>query len=177
MRNRRPTPGYEGRILITPENPEIAPFFARVAMADNPIDTGTPMTAETFLKTVTASMLGLDPQEAVPDDALQVLAALASSRVGGDAGELEDFELETGSFVNAGAGWNTCKFKRPFASPPQLFAKAKDFEGILQIKNVTADGFLYQLKTTTVSGGSYHTATSAAKVSIQYLAVHFGGER
>lgn len=170
MRNRCPTPGYEGRILITPENQEIAPFFARVTMADNPIDEGTPMTAETFLKTVTARMLGLDPQEAVPDDALQMLVALSASGGGGDAGELEDFELETGTFINAGAGWNTCKFKRPFASPPQLFSNAIDFEGIIQIKDVTADGFLYQLRTTA-------GATSASAIMIQYLAVHFGGER
>ena len=74
MKNRQPTPGYEGRILITPENQESAPFYARVTMADNPIDEGTPMTAETFLKTATARMLGLDPQEAVPDDAFRLTA-------------------------------------------------------------------------------------------------------
>lgn len=176
----------------------------------NPILTpGMPLQNLTLLSDETAAMLGMDPAPATPDEALQRLAALAASGGGGggDTGELEDFELETGSFTNAGAGWNTCKFKRPFASPPQLFAKAKDFEGILQIKDVTVDGFLYQLRTTTVSGGSvstgsYYTAsgtaassahtaqtlvsgvtlptngaTSAAAATIQYLAVHFGGER
>ena len=121
MRNRRPTPGYEGRILITPENPEIAPFFARVTMADNPIDEGTPMTAETFLKTVTAGMLGLDPHEAVPDDAFQMLAAMAASggSGSGDVGELEDLSIKTGKLINAGAGWNT------FNSPTPLMLLLK----------------------------------------------------
>ena len=196
MRNRRPTPGYEGRVLITPENPEIAPFFARVAMADNPIDEGTPMTAETFLKTVTAGMLGLDPQVAVPDDAFKVLAALAASGGGGsgDVGDLEDTALEVGTIVNAGAGWNTYHFREAFDAPPQVVLQPEDFDGVVLIKDITAEGFLYCLRM--LSTGSYYTAagtasssahsantlvsgttTTADEVKIHYMAVEYGGER
>lgn len=195
MRNRRPTPGYEGRVLITPENPEIAPFFARVAMADNPIDEGTPITAETFLKTVTAGMLGLDPQEAVPDDAIQMLAALAASGGGGgDVGDLEDTALEVGTIVNAGAGWNTYHFREAFDAPPQVVLQPENFDGVVLIKDITAEGFLYCLRL--LSTGKYYTApgtaggvdhsahtlvngttTTANKVKIHYVAVEYGGER
>lgn len=61
-------PQNPGRMLITPEN-GIAPYFAKVERADNPVEAGTPMNKATFLKDATASLYGLG-QSAVPDDVL-----------------------------------------------------------------------------------------------------------
>lgn len=49
MEDRTPTPGQEGRVLITPENGS-APFYAKVTMADNPTNPGTPLTKKTLLQ-------------------------------------------------------------------------------------------------------------------------------
>lgn len=68
MQDRTPTPGQEGRVLITPENGS-APFYAKVEMADNPTNPGTPLNKETLLQDSTAALYGLD-ETAVPDDVL-----------------------------------------------------------------------------------------------------------
>lgn len=68
MKDRIPTPGQEGRMLITPENGD-PPFYATVAMADNPSEDGTPLHKATLLKDATAALFGLD-NTAVPDDVL-----------------------------------------------------------------------------------------------------------
>lgn len=75
MHDRQPTPGQEGRMLITPENGAPA-FFARVQMADNPLDDGTPLITATLLKQQTASLFGLDA-DAVPNDAFAWLGKYA----------------------------------------------------------------------------------------------------
>lgn len=49
MEDRVPTPGQDGRVLITPENGS-APFYAKITMADNPTNNGTPLTKETLLQ-------------------------------------------------------------------------------------------------------------------------------
>lgn len=49
MEDRIPTPGQEGRVLITPEDGS-APFYAKVEMADNPTQAGTPLIKETLLQ-------------------------------------------------------------------------------------------------------------------------------
>ena len=49
MEDRIPTPGQEGRVLITPENGS-APFYAKVEMADNPTNPGTPLNKENLLQ-------------------------------------------------------------------------------------------------------------------------------
>lgn len=67
MQDRVPTPGQEGRVLITPENGGPA-FYATVEMADNPTQPGTPWNKESVLQDSTAAALGL-PATAVPDDA------------------------------------------------------------------------------------------------------------
>lgn len=72
MQDRVPTPGQEGRVLITPENGS-SPFYAKVEMADNPTQPGTPLNKATLLKDATALLFGLTT-EAVPDDALNLLS-------------------------------------------------------------------------------------------------------
>lgn len=49
MEDRIPTPGQEGRMLIVPENGS-APFYAKLTMADNPTNPGTPLNKETLLQ-------------------------------------------------------------------------------------------------------------------------------
>ena len=72
MQDRTPTPGQEGRVLITPENGG-TPFYATVTMADNPSVVGTPWAVETVLQQATAALFGLG-SDAVPDDVLKILS-------------------------------------------------------------------------------------------------------
>lgn len=72
MQDRIPTPGQEGRVLITPENGS-APFYAKVEMADNPTVNGTPYNKETVLQDATCEILDIPPS-AVPNDAFAKLA-------------------------------------------------------------------------------------------------------
>lgn len=77
MTDRQPTPGKEGRVLITPEDGSPA-FFATIEMADEPLNEGTPLNKASLLKDSTAAGLGLT-NEAVPDDALAKLLSLVNS--------------------------------------------------------------------------------------------------
>lgn len=72
MRNRQPTPGKEGRVLITPEDGS-APFYATIAMADDPIDGGTPLDQASLLSDSTSLALGLDAQISTVDLAIKKL--------------------------------------------------------------------------------------------------------
>lgn len=171
MRDRQPL--KPNRVLITPEDGS-APFYATITRADEPADEGHRLNKHTLLKDETCTMLGGDPKTMVPDDAFQMLAALAASGGGsGDVGELEDTTLEVGSFSNAGAGWNTYSFRESFDAPPQVVLQIEDWEGVALIKNVTAQGFLYCLRAISTSG----TTTTETAVKINYLAVEYGGDR
>lgn len=66
MQDRIPTQGQEGRVLITPEDGSPA-YYAKVEMADNPSQAGTPLNKATLLKDETAALYGLGT-DAVPDD-------------------------------------------------------------------------------------------------------------
>lgn len=182
-----------GRIKLTFEDGSTK--YAVMERADNPVVEGDPLNPYTLLKDETCTMLGGNPETMVPDDAFQMLAALAASGGGnGDVGDLEDTVFEVGSFVNSGAGWNTFKFREAFDAAPQVVCQAEDFDGIVQVKSVTADGFLYCLRTQ--ASGTYYvgastgttpshsaatlvsgTTTTATAVKIHYIAVEFGGER
>ena len=182
-----------GRIKLTFEDGSTK--YAVMERADNPVVEGDPLNPYTLLKDETCTMLGGNPETMVPDDAFQMLAALAASGGGnGDVGDLEDTAFEVGSFVNSGAGWNTFKFREAFDAAPQVVCQAEDFDGIVQVKSITADGFLYCLRTQ--ASGTYYvgastgttpshsaatlvsgTTTTATAVKIHYIAVEFGGER
>lgn len=109
-------------------------------------------------------------------------------------GELQDTEMEVGTFNNAGAGWNTFRFREAFEGVPQVTCQAEDFDGVVLIKDITAEGFLYCLRT--LQTGSYYTGgstgtnpshsattlvsgttTTADSIKINYIAVEYGGER
>lgn len=167
MKDRQPL--KPNRVLITPEDGS-TPFYATVTRADEPTVEGHRLNKYTLLKDITCGMLGLDPETAVPDDALQMLAALASSggSGSGDVGELEDLTIRIGSLVNTGAGWNTYKFPEPFDAQPKVILQPLEFSGWLEVKQVTAEGFLYCLRAFTdgsVTTGSYYTASGTASSS------------
>lgn len=85
-------------------------------------------------------------------------------------GELEDLTIRTGSFANAGEGWNTFTFPEPFEGEPHVIATAESGYSV-EVKAVTATGFLYKV---TVGGavaattGSYYVFTSKS-VSTSYM--------
>lgn len=127
-------------------------------------------------------------------DELEKVAGMTLLGGGAGGGELEDTALEIGSFPNAGAGWNTFRFREAFEGVPHVLCQAENFDGIVQIKSITAEGFLYCLRT--LSTGSYYTGastgtqpshsastlvngstTTAAAVTIHYIAAEYGGER
>lgn len=162
-------PKYPGRIRLTFEDGSVK--MATLERADEPLVAGDPLNPYTLLKDETCTMLGGDPETMVPDDALQMLAALACSGGGsGDVGELEDYTLRVGTFTNTGAGWNTFKFPDPFEGAPSVALQTEDFAGVIQIKTVTKDGFLYCLRTMA-------NATTATAVTIHYIAIEYGGEQ
>lgn len=71
MQDRIPTPGMEGRVLVTPEGGG-TPFYATITMADNPTQEGTPWATVTVLQNSTAALYGLGG-DAVPDDVFSML--------------------------------------------------------------------------------------------------------
>ena len=109
-------------------------------------------------------------------------------------GELQDTEMEVGTITNAGAGWNTYHFREAFEGVPQVSCQAEDFDGVVLVKDITAEGFLYCLRK--LQTGSYYTGdstgtnpshsaatlvngttTTADSIKINYIAVEYGGER
>ena len=74
MTDRQPSPGKEGRIKITPENGQPA-FYAKIEMADNALEEGTPYSKGTVVSSSVEQALGLsgDP---TPADALLKVAEL-----------------------------------------------------------------------------------------------------
>lgn len=109
-------------------------------------------------------------------------------------GELQDTEMEVGTITNAGAGWNTYHFREAFEGVPQVTCQAEDFDGVVLVKDITAEKFLYCLRKLQTS--SYYTGdstgtnpshketklvsgttTTADAVKINYIAVEYGGER
>ena len=109
-------------------------------------------------------------------------------------GELQDTEMEVGTITNAGAGWNTYHFREAFEGVPQVTCQAEDFDGVVLVKDITAEKFLYCLRK--LQTGSYYTGdstgtnpshsattlvsgttTTADSIKINYIAVEYGGER
>lgn len=79
MRDRQPTPGKEGRFLVTPEDGS-PPFYVRLEMADDPLDEGTPLNKATLLSDTTAAQIasgGGTPPQTV-NDALMMLYTMVS---------------------------------------------------------------------------------------------------
>ncbi len=128
------------------------------------------------------------------DNVVGAVDAPAGGESDSGVGELQDTEMEVGTITNAGAGWNTYHFREAFESVPQVTCQAEDFDGVVLIKDITAEGFLYCLRK--LATGSYYTGgstgtnpshkettlvsgttTTADAVKINYIAVEYGGER
>lgn len=71
MQDRQPTPGQEGRVLITPEDGSPA-YYAKVKMADNPTQDGTPLNKSTLLQDITCDTIGID-RASTPNEAFLAL--------------------------------------------------------------------------------------------------------
>lgn len=83
MQDRVPTPGQEGRALITPEDGS-TPFYAKVEMADNPTQSGTPLIKANLLSDDTVESFGefispVVPEQPVPNDALKATGLFINS--------------------------------------------------------------------------------------------------
>lgn len=77
MEDRVPTPGKEGRVLITPEDGSPS-FYAKIEMADSPTQKGTPFNKASMLQDATAAMFDLDAS-AVPNDVFSWLGSWLST--------------------------------------------------------------------------------------------------
>ena len=193
MRDRLPELGKANRIRITMDDGQV--IEGVLSYADNARQEGSVYSKGNVLPDTVCVALGLNTDTAEPKDAFEMLAALAVSGGGsGDVGELEDTALEVGTITNAGAGWNTFKFREAFDAAPQVVCQAEDFDGVVLVKDITAEGFLYCLRT--LQTGSYYTGgstgtnpshsantlvsgttTTADSIKINYIAVEYGGER
>lgn len=128
------------------------------------------------------------------DNVVGAVDAPAGGESDSGVGELQDTEMEVGTITNAGAGWNTYHFREAFEGVPQVTCQAEDFDGVVLVKDITAEGFLYCLRT--LQTGSYYTGgstgtnpshsattlvsgttTTADSIKINYIAVEYGGER
>ena len=68
MEDRIPTPGQKGRVLITPEDGS-APYYAKITMADNPTNPGTPLNKSTLLSDRTETAIFGDAANRTVDQA------------------------------------------------------------------------------------------------------------
>lgn len=128
------------------------------------------------------------------DNVVGAVDAPAGGESDSGVGELQDTEMEVGTITNAGAGWNTFKFREAFEGVPQVSCQAENFDGVVLVKDITAEGFLYCLRK--LQTGSYYTGgstgtnpshsattlvsgttTTADSIKINYIAVEYGGER
>ena len=134
MQDRVPTPGQEGRVLITPENG--SPYYAKIAMADNPTQAGTPLNKSNLLKDVTAALYGL-PNTAVPDDVLAKLANAAFVENGGltdVGGNSVGIQIATGSYVGTGLSGESNSNELTFDFAPKFcVVTCQDDMGVLLV--------------------------------------------
>lgn len=77
MQDRVPTPGQEGRVKITPESGD--PFYAKLEMADNPTQAGTPLNKANLLTDTTKTALELTGSDPTINDALYALSQKVTS--------------------------------------------------------------------------------------------------
>ena len=162
-------------------------------------DTGNPHNVTTKqIGAIALKMLGQPGGPAVLDKDGRLTADQLGGMIGGESdsgvGELQDTEMEVGTITNAGAGWNTYHFREAFEGTPQVVCQAEDFDGVVLVKDITAEGFLYCLRT--LQTGSYYTGaatgtspahnattlvsgttTTADSIKINYVAIEYGGER
>ena len=90
-----------------------------------------------------ARTFGVDPDRALD----VVIGGVIGGESDSGTGELQDTEMEVGTITNSGAGWNTYHFREAFEGVPNVVCQAEDFDGVVLVKDITAEGFLYCLRT------------------------------
>jgi hypothetical protein len=97
-----------------------------------------------------------------------MLECLPGAQVGGASslGELEDLEVRAGSFLNAGAGWNTYSFHDVWDAAPIVYAHCDGYS--VEVKSVTESKFLYR-----VYSGS--TNASSTELIVHWMACEYNG--
>lgn len=162
-------------------------------------DTGNPhKVTPAQIGAIALTLLGQPGGPAVLDKDGRLTADQLGGMIGGESdsgtGELQDTEMEVGTITNAGAGWNTYHFREAFEGVPQVTCQAEDFDGVVLVKDITAEKFLYCLRK--LQTGSYYTGdstgtnpshsaatwvngttTTADAIKINYVAIEYGGER
>ena len=98
------------------------------------------------VQSVTMEKLGLD-----------VVEKIEAPVVTHTSTELDDYAAEVGAFPNAGAGWNTYRFRESFEAPPVVVACPQAFSGWVEVKDITAVGFLYCLRRPKLNAGTVDT--------------------
>ena len=142
----------------------------------------SPVTAEE-IEVIRADIeaLGLNKADRVIDAVAGNLATLDESGAPADSGisldelqekmrsqsalhifsELDDVQMCTGTFINAGAGWNTFVFPSEFRDVPVVTAQIMGQEAIIMVQNVTTSGFQYQIRQLTAVLSGNVTASTA----------------
>lgn len=162
-------------------------------------DTGNPhKITPAQIGAIALTLLGQPNGPAVLDKDGRLTADQLGGMIGGESdsgtGELQDTEMEVGTITNTGAGWNTYHFREAFEGIPQVVCQAEDFDGVVLVKDITAEKFLYCLRK--LQTGSYYTGdstgtnpshsaatlvngttTTADAIKINYVAIEYGGER
>ena len=128
MQDRQPTPGQEGRVLITPENG--SPYYAVMEMADNPIRTGTPLNAANLLSDETAEQLGLNASDnPTPDDAFRSIYKVGDTK--------------TTARTDLGEKWLLCNGALLLASEyPALWSKLSaslEWKNLVDLNGIATD--------------------------------------
>lgn len=199
-----PEMNYEGKGAVDTHNKSTTAHAALFKVINDLLaahvkDTGNPhKVTPAQIGAIALTLLGQTNGPAVLDKDGRLTADQLGGMIGGESdsgtGELQDTEMEVGTITNAGAGWNTYHFREAFEGVPQVTCQAEDFDGVVLIKDITAEGFLYCLRT--LSTGSYYTGgstgtnpshsaatlvngttTTADSIKINYIAVEYGGER
>lgn len=202
--NQLPEMNYEGKGAVDAHNNSTdahAALFKAVldALATHVKDTGNPhKVTPAQIGAIALTLLGQPGGPAVLDKDGRLTADQLGGMIGGESdsgvGELQDTEMEVGTITNAGAGWNTFKFREAFEGVPQVTCQAEDFDGVVLVKDITAEKFLYCLRK--LQTGSYYTGdstgtnpshsaatlvngttTTADAIKINYVAIEYGGER
>lgn len=84
--------------------------------------------------------------------------------------------IEAKRFRNIAPGWNTVKFTESFDTAPVLHINTiGELITFIQVKNITKDSFMYQLRVLNEDSGKYE-ATSDTTIEIDYIAIENGGD-
>lgn len=93
-------------------------------------------------------------------------------------GELDDFVMRAGQFMNSGAGWNTFTYPtdQMLEDVPVIFAWCEDPTYSVQVKSPVLEGFMYQLVAPSVSDSAFTYKTTSDAIIVHYVAIGYWGD-